>query len=99
MPSVTVDRSPIAIDEAAAALQTQLGKDYKVTRREGTEDKIRVETSTLVYANVHLVPADSTTTFHVHGGGLMIGRLLNEMGIARRVAEGIRRSPGLKDGN
>jgi hypothetical protein len=38
---------------------------------------------------VHLDPGDNTTTFHVHGGGLVISRMINEFGIAKRVAQAI----------
>jgi hypothetical protein len=36
---------------------------------------------------VHLDAADNSTTFHVHGGGLVISRMINEFGIAKRVAQ------------
>src|SRR5690242_11787003 len=95
MPKVTVTRAGIGVKDAAEALQKQLGEGFRVEPREGSDDRIRVETSTLVFANVRMVPADSSTDFHVHGGGFLIGRALNEMSIARKVAAAIRQAPGL----
>jgi hypothetical protein len=40
-------------------------------------------------ATVHLDQDGNTTTFHVHGGGLVISRMINEFGIAKRVAAAI----------
>ena len=40
-------------------------------------------------ATVHLDQGSNTTTFHVHGGGLVISRMINEFGIAKTVAEAI----------
>jgi hypothetical protein len=38
---------------------------------------------------VHVARDDNATTFHVHGGGLIIGRIINEFGIARTVTSAI----------
>jgi len=35
---------------------------------------------------VHLDRDENATTFHVHGGGLVISRMVNEFGIAKKVA-------------
>ncbi len=35
---------------------------------------------------VHLDRNGNATTFHVHGGGLVISRMVNEFGIAKKVA-------------
>jgi hypothetical protein len=35
---------------------------------------------------VHLDRDSNATTFHVHGGGLVISRMVNEFGIAKKVA-------------
>jgi hypothetical protein len=37
-------------------------------------------------ANVHLEQTSGTTAFRVHGGGFVISRLINELGIAKKVA-------------
>jgi hypothetical protein len=44
---------------------------------------------------VHVVREGGVTKYHVHGGGLLIGRLVNELGIARKVADAIKSAPGL----
>ncbi len=41
-------------------------------------------------ATVRLDPGENATTFHVHGGGLAISRMVNEFGIAKRVAAAIQ---------
>jgi hypothetical protein len=38
---------------------------------------------------VHLDQDGNATTFHVHGGGLVISRMVNEFGIAKKVAAAI----------
>jgi hypothetical protein len=45
-------------------------------------------------AKVHIKQPDGATEFHVHGTGLIIGRLVNELGIARRVATAIHQALG-----
>ena len=35
---------------------------------------------------VHLTRGGDATVFHVHGGGLVISRMVNEFGIAKKVA-------------
>ena len=43
---------------------------------------------------VHLDRDGNATTFHVHGGGLVISRMVNEFGIAKKVAATIEESFG-----
>ena len=38
---------------------------------------------------MHLDQDGNATTFHVHGGGLVISRMVNEFGIAKKVAAAI----------
>ena len=35
---------------------------------------------------MHLAQDGNASTFHVHGGGLVISRMVNEFGIAKKVA-------------
>jgi hypothetical protein len=86
MPTATVSR-PVTLEEAAATLQGQLGSGYKVTRR--GSDALAVSHGGLAFASVHVAQDDNATTFHVHGGGLIIGRIINEFGIARTVTSAI----------
>jgi hypothetical protein len=43
-------------------------------------------------AAVRLHRDGNATTFHAHGGGLIIGRIINEFGIARTVTAAIKES-------
>jgi hypothetical protein len=94
MPSVIISKAVDARD-AATALKEQLGSDYKVTTHtDSSPQKLRVSHGGLAYATVKLQPDGGSTTFHVHGGGLIIGRLINEFGIARTVTTAIKDSLG-----
>jgi len=41
-----------------------------------------------------MAPDGNATAFHMHGGGLIIARIINEFGIARTVTAAIRESLG-----
>lgn len=94
MPTVMIPRE-IHEQEAVAALSRQLGDEYTVTplQRENREG-MRVQRGSMSIANVHLHPMGSETKVQVHGGGLIIGRLVNEMAIARTVASAAREAFG-----
>jgi len=51
----------------------------------------KVKLSTLSFATVRRDQHDTDTTFHVHGGGFLIGRMFNEFGIAREVATALKK--------
>jgi len=91
MPSATIPRT-ITPQQAADALKEQLGSGYKVTPH-GT-DSLTVKHGGLAFATVHLNRDGNATTFRVHGGGLIVGRIVNEFGIARTVTEAIKESLG-----
>jgi hypothetical protein len=94
MPSATIPRA-ITPQETAEALRQQLGSGYKVTPHSGgSRDKLTVSHGGVAFATVHLVPDGNATTFHVHGGGLIVGRIVNEFGIARTVTSALRESLG-----
>lgn len=96
MPTVTTAKSAITTDDAVHALQAQLGSKFTVIAKEsGTRQVLSVKQSTLSFASVHMVNEDGVTKFHVHGGGLIIGRIVNELGIARKVAAAIKAAPEL----
>jgi hypothetical protein len=89
MPTVTVDRS-VTIQDTSEALQQQLGARYEITAHgQGAQEALKVKQSAAALATVHLEQGDHTTTFHVHGGGLVISRMINEFGIAKKVAQAI----------
>jgi hypothetical protein len=89
MPTVTIDRS-VTIQDTAAALQQKLGDRYEIsTHGNGAKEALKVKQSAAAFATVHLDHDDNTTTFHVHGGGLVISRMISEFGIAKKVAQAI----------
>ena len=75
MPSATIPRA-VTAQQAAEVLKEQLGSGYKVTpHKGGSRQKLTVSHGGVAFATVHLVPDGNATTFHVHGGGLIVGRL------------------------
>ena len=91
MPSVTVDRE-VSLDEAAELLRANLDGRYTVTpHRSGSREAIGVRHA-LELANVRLVHNSDSTTFRVHGGGVIINRVINELGVARKVGATLRDS-------
>ena len=91
MPTATIPRV-ITPQETAEALRQQLGSGYKVTPH--SRAKLTVSHGGVAFATVRLAPDGNATTFHVHGGGLILGRLVNEFGIARTVTTAIKESLG-----
>jgi hypothetical protein len=87
MPSVTIPRA-ITTQEAVGALQRQLGSGYQVTPH--ANGSLTAKRGSLAFATVHLGREGSATTFRIHGGGLIIGRIVNEFGIAWTVTAAIK---------
>jgi len=86
MPTVTVEQT-VTLQQAAAALKDELGSRYEVTTHgSGAQEALKVKQSAASTATVHLDRDGNATTFHVHGGGLVISRMVNEFGIAKKVA-------------
>ena len=78
------------MQELADALQGRLRSRYEITRHgQGAEEGLKVKQSTAAVANVHVDHEGNSTTVHVHGGGLVISRMINEFGIAKKVAAAI----------
>ena len=96
MPTVTVAR-PVTLQETATALQDKLGSRYEVTTHgSGAQEALKVKQSAAATATVRLNQDGNTTTFHVHGGGLVISRMVNEFGIAKKVATAIDEAFGTR---
>ena len=86
MPTVTVEGN-VTLQQAATALRDRLGSHYEVTTHgSGAEQALKVRQSAASTATVHLDRDGNVTTFHVHGGGLVISRMVNEFGLAKKVA-------------
>jgi len=88
MPTVTIARTDVTEDDVTKAIQSQLGDRYSVVARGA--DVFKVQLGAMSWANVRVARQPQSTEFHVHGGGLLISRLLNELGIARKVAQAIQ---------
>ena len=89
MPTVTVEAS-VTLQQAATALQDKLGSRYEVTTHgSGAQQALKIRQSAASSATVHVDQDGNVTTFHVHGGGLVISRMVNEFGIAKKVAAAI----------
>ena len=94
MPTVTVQRS-VTLQEAATALEDKLGSRYEVTTHgSGAGEALKVKQSAASTATVHLTRDGDGTVFHIHGGGLVISRMVNEFGIAKKAAEAITEAFG-----
>jgi hypothetical protein len=94
MPTVTVEGS-VTLQQAATALQGQLGSRYEVTTHgTGAHEALKVKQSAASTATVRLDRDGNATTFHVHGGGLVVSRIVNEFGIAKKVAAAIEEAFG-----
>jgi hypothetical protein len=91
MPSATIPKT-VTPEQAAAALREQLGTGYKVTPH--GSDSLTVHHGSLSSATVHLGQEGAATTFRVHGGGLIITRIVNEFSIARTVTAAIKEGLG-----
>jgi hypothetical protein len=88
MPTVTINAS-VTLQDTAEALQRKLGDRYEITTHgHGDQEALKVKRSAAALATVHL-DHGNTTTFHVHGGGLVLSRMINEFGIAKKVAAAI----------
>jgi hypothetical protein len=90
MSTATIPRA-ITPQEAAEALRQQLGTGYRVTPNDKGTLKVHHGAG---WATVHVRQDGNATTFRVHGGGLIIGRIINELGIARTVTGAIKDSLG-----
>ena len=96
MPSTTVPKA-VTAQQAADVLQDKLGSGYKVTQHgSGT---LSVHHGPLAFATVRVGRDGEATTFHVHGGGLIVGRIVNEFGIARTVTGAIKETFGPANDN
>jgi hypothetical protein len=90
MPTVTVEGS-VTLEDTIKALQDNLGDGYEVTTHgSGQQEAVKVKHSAASTATVHADRDGDATVFRVHGGGLVITRLVNELGIAKKVAATIQ---------
>lgn len=86
MPTVTVPRS-LSPQELMIGLQNKLGSQYEVAVH---GNGLKVKQSLAATATVNLVNSGDATVVRVHGGGLLTSRLIDEFGIAKKVASAIQ---------
>lgn len=91
MPATHINRQ-VSLDEAESALTRELGADYKVTHRSYGSPALTVKRNGLLWATVTASQSDGGTTFKVHGGGVILNRLLAEVGLARKVNATLNRA-------
>jgi hypothetical protein len=94
MPKVRVPRKNVTPDEVVTILSRRLGPGYQVQTRGGR--RVTVKKGTVAHASVAIGDQPGASVFRVHGGGLLVLRLVNTLGTARRVADALRRSPELR---
>jgi hypothetical protein len=87
MPTVTIERF-VTMQDTAEALRQELGDRFQVAiHGQGNQEAaLKVKQSVTSVAVVHLDQKSGATTFRIAGGGLVISRLINEFGIAKKVA-------------
>jgi hypothetical protein len=85
MPTVTIERF-VTMQDTAEVLRQKLGGRFQVTIQGDEEAVLKVKQSATSVAVVHLDQKSNTTTFRIAGGGLVISRLINQFGIAKKVA-------------
>ena len=90
MPTATI-AGAITPEQAARALEEQLGSRYEVTPH--GSDSLAVKRGATASATVRLSRNGNATTFRIHGGGLIISPV-NEFGIARTVTAAIEEKLG-----
>ena len=91
MPKVRVPRKNVTPGEVVSVLSRRLGPGYQVESNGGR--RVTIKKSSLMYASVSISEQPGASLFGVHGGGLLLLRLVNTFGTARRVADALRRSP------
>ena len=57
-------------------------------------EALKVKQPAASTATVHLARDGDATVFHIHGGGLVTSRMVNEFGIAKKAAEAITEAFG-----
>ena len=91
MPKVKVPRKNVTPGEVVAVLSRRLGPGYQV--ESNGDRRVTVRKSQLRYANISIADQPGASVFRVSGGGMLVLRMANTFGTARRVADALRRSP------
>ncbi len=98
MSNIKVNRS-VTLSETTEALREHLDPSYTLTPHgDGSRETIGVKHGAQ-FAGVRLIHGRDCTTFRVHGRGLLVGLVVNELTIARKVGSMIRDSFGSSSSN
>ncbi len=89
MPTLQVNRQ-VGLEEARNFLSQELGPTYQV--RSGSDSTLVVRRAGIFWATVRASWAGGATTFKVSGGGLIAGRLVSSLLIARPVRDALGRA-------
>jgi hypothetical protein len=90
VPTVSI-KSDASKTDVASAIKTGLGAGY-VVEAKADKEAITVQKGAMTTAHVKLEHSPTGSKAHVHGGGIIIGRIVNELGIANKVAKVIKAS-------
>jgi hypothetical protein len=91
MPTVSIKNDASEAD-VVTAIKTGLGSGYEVEPKTSGKEVITVQKGAMTTAHVRLERTPAGTKAHIHGGGLVIGRIVNELSIANKVAKAIKSS-------
>lgn len=89
MPTVRTNRH-VSLEETKGALQGAFGPYYEVSRR--SVGSLSVRQNEVVSATVYLRWGEGFTAFSVSGGGHVVLKVINSIGLARRINNVLRRS-------
>jgi hypothetical protein len=98
MPQVKVRRRNISAEQAAEVIRGSLGGNLEITPVGDRE--LNIKKNVFVQAKANISEEDGGTVFNVRGAGtfplFFITMLINNMGIARRVATAISENQDLQ---
>lgn len=81
----------------AKVLRERLGTRYEITTHgTGSQESLKVKQTDALrtFATVRMERGGNATVFNVHGGGSVILRMINELGIAKMVTAAIKEAFG-----
>ncbi len=106
MPTVTVTRANVTIEEVSAVLREKLGPRYKITPAMSSHfhhespagaNSILVRRHWFEQASIRVVAGPGSTEIHVGSAAnfTLGGLLINRLGIIRNVHQALEHAPGL----
>jgi len=80
----------VTIDDVESTLANTLGPSYHIRANKTDPSKLTV-THNVLRATVRAQPEGGGTTFKVHGSGIILWRIPNELLLAHKVEDALRR--------